>query len=524
MDTLEASDPHTVHLGSRTYPVMLPKLKDPRLKIAATVISVHILGQVGLDFRVSIAQILVAVLSAAIIDAALLFWRKQTIEWPASALLTGAGVGLILRVVGTEHGDWWSMKGWYLFAGVSAISVLSKYAIRPRGVQIFNPNNLGLVLAFLVLGNTVVEPLDFWWGPMSPALALAVIVLMVGGTAVTSQVRMLSMAVTFWITFAAFLGILAYSGHCFTAQWSTKPVCGGSFWWVVVTSPELLVFLFFMITDPKAIPHGRVARVVFAAAVAMLAVLFIAPQQTEFGAKIALLGSLTVLCAARFLVEHRFPEAGSEDDRIRSWVRKITPMRGVILAGSLVAFGGLVVLVGSTARTPVAGSVMEATAVERPVIELPAGSIPTVTVNESARESYAEVDAAEASVIAEDLVIDLIIEADALLARDPRLAEPAAFGLRLLIIQEQITEAETSGQITVATYEFDSMEIVLFSPGGQALPRLGVEASGTILETTYGGSDGVTELSRSESSFGGTFLVAKSDDGHYLIIEEIAAS
>ena len=32
--------------------------------------------------------------------------------WPASAMLTGSGVALILRVVGTPAGDPWSTNAW----------------------------------------------------------------------------------------------------------------------------------------------------------------------------------------------------------------------------------------------------------------------------------------------------------------------------------------------------------------------------------------------------------------------------
>ena len=39
-----------------------------------------------------------------------------------------------------------------------------------------------------------------------------------------------------------------------TARWHVGPITGAYFWWVLVTSPEILVFLFFMITDPKTIP------------------------------------------------------------------------------------------------------------------------------------------------------------------------------------------------------------------------------------------------------------------------------
>ncbi len=42
-----------------------------------------------------------------------------------------------------------------------------------------------------------------------------------------------------------------------TANWAFAPVCGVDFWRVIVTSPEVLIFLFFMITDPKTVPTGQ---------------------------------------------------------------------------------------------------------------------------------------------------------------------------------------------------------------------------------------------------------------------------
>ncbi len=96
----------TIRVGSRTYPVLLPKLRDPRFKIAATVVSVHILGQVGLDFRLSIAQILAAVLTAMVLEIALLFRRKGAFEWPASALLTGDSFGYRFFDGDIRRGGW----------------------------------------------------------------------------------------------------------------------------------------------------------------------------------------------------------------------------------------------------------------------------------------------------------------------------------------------------------------------------------------------------------------------------------
>ena len=106
------------------------------------IISLQVLGQVAFEFRLSIAQILVSLLTCAVLEFAITFRRHHVIMWPASALLTGNGVAFILRVPGTEHGDWWSMNGWWIFAGTAAVSLLSKHVIRFRGPAHLQPIEL----------------------------------------------------------------------------------------------------------------------------------------------------------------------------------------------------------------------------------------------------------------------------------------------------------------------------------------------------------------------------------------------
>src|SRR5262245_28190725 len=123
--------------------------------------------------------------------------------WPASAMLTGNGVAFILRVPGTEHGDWWSMHGWWIFAGTAALGILSKYLIRFRGRHIFNPSNIALVAVFLAIGPERADPLEFWWGPMSAWMALALAIIVVGGFAILLRLHLLHIALGFWAAFAA---------------------------------------------------------------------------------------------------------------------------------------------------------------------------------------------------------------------------------------------------------------------------------------------------------------------------------
>jgi Na+-transporting NADH:ubiquinone oxidoreductase subunit NqrB len=292
-----------VAIRGRSYPVLLPKLSDPRLHLAAVIVSLQVLGQVAFDFRLSIAQILVSLATCAILEVAIAFRWQRVLMWPASALLTGNGVAFILRVPGTEHGDWWSMRGWWIFAGTAAVSLLSKHVIRIGKRHIFNPSNIGLVLCFLILPARLAEPLDFWWSPMTAWMVLALLIIVTGGLAILRRLRILSIAVGFWLAFAAGIGVLALSGHEMTARWHLGPIAGWDFWWLLVTSPEILVFLFFMITDPKTIPPGGRARIAYAVSIGLVATLLIAPQHTEYATKVALLSALAIVSLVRPLLE-----------------------------------------------------------------------------------------------------------------------------------------------------------------------------------------------------------------------------
>jgi len=88
----------TLTVGGRRYGLVGPDLRDPRLHVAAIVVSLQVLGQTVLHFEISIAQILMAIVTCAVIEVAISVWRDQMIAWPASAMLTGNGVAFVLRV------------------------------------------------------------------------------------------------------------------------------------------------------------------------------------------------------------------------------------------------------------------------------------------------------------------------------------------------------------------------------------------------------------------------------------------
>ncbi len=286
-----------LHVGHVQIPVVLPRLGDPRLRLAVVIVSLQVLGQTGLAFNVSIAQILVSIGVCALVEMVMSYRQEHALVWPASAMLTGNSVAFILRTPGTRHGDWWSLNGIEWFVLASLVGILSKYIIRFGDRHLFNPSNLGLVFCLLIVGVPYVFPQYLWWGPLSPPVDLALAVILIGAVWVLWPLRMLPMAGAFLVPFGVLIGAAAAGGRCFYALWSQGPVCGTSYWLNICASPELLVFVFFMISDPKTSPRLPIARELYGLAVGVLAAALIFFQPSEFGIKVALLASLTVVCS-----------------------------------------------------------------------------------------------------------------------------------------------------------------------------------------------------------------------------------
>src|SRR5437588_4293623 len=101
----------SVRLFGRAYPVLLPSIRDPRLHVAAVLLTLQALGQTVLDFRLSIAQILVCLAVGALIEFGVAFFKDKVILWTASGLLTGNSTAFILPTPGTLHGPRWRLHG-----------------------------------------------------------------------------------------------------------------------------------------------------------------------------------------------------------------------------------------------------------------------------------------------------------------------------------------------------------------------------------------------------------------------------
>lgn len=496
-DVAEATAPaREARIGGRRYPVVLPSARDPRLRVAAVILSVHALGQGPLQFDVSIAQILCSLLVCAVLEAGIVFVQRKAIVWPASALLTGSGVALLLRIPGTDHGDWFSLNGIHIVAATAALSLLSKYVLQARGYQFFNPSNIGLVACFLVLGSQRVDPQDLWWGPTNAGLVIAIVLIVAGGLLITKSLGLIGMAVAFWLTFASGAALNAASGHCMTARWSFEPVCDTHYFTTVALSPEVLSFLFFMITDPRTTPRGRVARTVFGVSVGAVAGLLVAFQRTEFATKVGILAALVVVCAARPIVERACPPRGAPDDRLRAWIAPpgTALVRRAGRATALVLLPMLAYLVWVVGLNERFGEdlVHAQSATGAPRTSIGFKVLPPLEIDPDA-ERIAKgfgMDAARAAAL--DLVEDLEIEIRAVKERDRVLAMTSSAGARLDSVLALIDAANEGRDATLSTYRFTRLRATLARESPQAAPEVRFEATATAVLLHADGTLGAT--------------------------------
>ena len=523
--------------------------------MAAVLLTLQVLGQTVLDFRLSVAQILVCLAVGALIEFAVSFFKDQVILWPASGLLTGNSTAFILRTPGTLHGQWWSLHGIWIFIGVVAVSMASKYLIRRHGRHIFNPSNLGLVLAFVALGPRYTEPQDLWWISMGQWMIVTYAILIVGGLLIGWELKLLGLQLGFMAGFAVFVAIALapVPDHCLVASWHVTAICGQGLWQILVTSPEVLIFALFMVPDPRTVPEGQAARVLFGVAVALLSVLLIGPTTLEFWTKTAILASLVIACAGRFALASLvapLEKGGGPITAIRRMGWRLPPAFAVALiataclpiAATLSTHSpepaaelsdgstpSITLVVGSgqdlgswtsnaaaAALPSLASNPVPAPGSAR-VWALPA--IPTVSISSNVMAFNPSITTQLATQMAHDVILDLIIEAEARRAQDMNLAQTGAEGDGLTEFTDVITQDMTAGHFVQKTYVFNQVSLTLYLPkfSTQASRLIGVSLTGTATLTTRDASGNV--LSQASAPYAKSWgLGATSPDGTHALI------
>ena len=238
-----------------------PQRLDPRLFQIASLGTLLAANMAWFDFGARPGQGAVMLLAALGAQAG--FCRAFRVRFdPLSPVITGLSLSLLLRT---------GAPALWVLAPVLAVG--SKFLLRVRGKHLFNP--AAFAIAALLLGADGVWVSPGQWGS---AAWLGLLVASAGGMVLTRAAR-LDTALGFLLCFG---GLLAWRAWMLGDPWAI-PLHQ-------VQSGSLLLFAFFMVTDPRSTPDSRAGRLLFAAAVAGVAHWLMFTWQVRPGLYFALVG------------------------------------------------------------------------------------------------------------------------------------------------------------------------------------------------------------------------------------------
>lgn len=261
-------------------------LRDPRHYQIVTLGCLLAFGWLSGAFEIASGQVLAIVAAACAVQAIGAFLIATKPDY-RSALITALSLTLLLRADAV----------WPL-ALAAAVAVASKFTLRLGDKHIFNPANFAI--AAMLLATDAVWTTPGQWGTAIWFAAL----LAGAGLFVTFRAARFDVPLIF-------LGVFALALFA-RALWLGDPL---SIPLLRLQNGALILFAFFMISDPKTTPDGAIARAIFAAGAALLTYILI----WHFFVADGLFYSLTIMCVVRPALEWADPAPHYRwGDRVRA--------------------------------------------------------------------------------------------------------------------------------------------------------------------------------------------------------------
>lgn len=190
-----------------------------------------------------------AVGSAAILDTALIWLTRGRLIWPSGAILSALFITLILDPYTPA----------YVLACTAIVAVNSKYLLRTRLANIFNPAALALVVNYYLFASG-----QSWWGAL-PDLPLPFVVLLLAAALLIAQrIKKLPMVGAFLGSYFVFFTIIAFI---------LDPASVAEIFRVPDANAALF-FAGFMLTDPPTSPTKTRDQMLYGGIVALASVVF----------------------------------------------------------------------------------------------------------------------------------------------------------------------------------------------------------------------------------------------------------
>ena len=217
--------------------------RDPRVYQILVLGLLLAFGIVALDFGIHWQNAVAIIVSAQLNQLAGTRLAGLQRFDPLSALITSLSLTLLLRT------------DLVMLAALGAvIAIGSKFAIRVRGKHVFNPANVALVTMMLAFDRVWISS-GQWGSAAIGAFALACL-----GFLVLTRARRSETTIAFLVAYGALI-----FGR---ALWLDDPL---SIPLHQLQNGALLIFAFFMISDPKTSPNSAPGRLAYGAIVASVA-------------------------------------------------------------------------------------------------------------------------------------------------------------------------------------------------------------------------------------------------------------
>lgn len=209
---------------------LLRFFKTPKGLLIIILMILTAIAAPGEGVQVVLTRMGAAVLAAGLVDVVVLKLRKKVWEFPSGAVLTAMIVTMVVRA--QEH--------WYVPAVTSVVAVLSKYVIRTRSANVFNPAALAIVSMFYVfhMGQS-------WWGALPEVTPIWLqLALLIAGIYITDRVNKMPLVLAFLGVYFGLFTATAYLGN---PQWVSE----------IFRSPDIQAVMYFaliILTDPPTSP------------------------------------------------------------------------------------------------------------------------------------------------------------------------------------------------------------------------------------------------------------------------------
>lgn len=218
-------------------------IKDARWFQLVFLLSFLIYGKFSLDWETPIEFYFVTILTGIFIQYFFIRIKKLPKNSIISGIISSLGICLLFKS---------NDINWYFAA--TATAICSKFLIQHNGKHFFNPVNFTLIVSVLISNNTWISPGQ--WGNAG------FLIFLFGSAGMVVLVR-----VKRFYTMLSFLGTLFILQFCLIVLYEHWPL---DHLYHTFFNGTLMLFSFFMITDPRTIPNHPKVRIVWSMTIAVI--------------------------------------------------------------------------------------------------------------------------------------------------------------------------------------------------------------------------------------------------------------